>query len=187
MLSGVLKQSVVPVAPLIVSHAFSTHQSLPRGGAKQESLLSRFYRVPAPLRYFVSGNFGNLALFLTDHLVSALISPHFKGPWVHSTCFFTAYMLHVPAQHWFHALLVYGLESIATPAQYWQTLGGTYSALALAAVGSTAMNAVLMDWLQHKVLAFVLTLVTFSFFNYFVIGWVVARSEAVAAAKEKTM
>jgi len=91
-------------------------------------------------------------------------------------------MLHIPIQHLSHALLVYGWDSINTVSKYWTTLGGTYSALIVAAVGSTILNALLLERGMSKNAAFVSTLFLFAGFNYFFIGWIVKISNQREAA-----
>lgn len=153
--------------------------------------LQTFFLIPAPLRYFISGSCANVVLYFTERcLYHALFHFHFSKrmipddwtefmlpSWVNSATFFSAYMLQVPVQHYLHALLVYGLESINTPAKYSRTLGGMFSTLAVSAVGSTMLNAVLLNSGKlNKNAAFLVTLFSFSLVNYFVIGWIVRLS-----------
>jgi hypothetical protein len=170
-----------------------------------QSLTQWWYaEVPSVARYFVSGNLGNVCFFLCERIISLTMlhpSVHHRlieyiqvGPGTQladSLAFFVAYMVHVPAQHYLHAVLVYGLDSIDTMQKYWTTLGGMYSALLSACVGSTALNALLLSKTvgMSKTLAFCTTLYVFSFFNYFVIGWIVRKSSeraAAAAARQST-
>jgi hypothetical protein len=154
-------------------------------------LRQTLFRIPAPIRYFISGSCANVVFYFLERLLhSALYHFHFSKQellgdwtemmlpsWVNSATFFSAYMLQVPIQHYLHALLVYGLESINTPAKYYRTLGGMFSTLAVAAFGSTALNAFLLNTTQlSKTAAFVVTLCAFSIINYFVIGWIVRAS-----------
>lgn len=165
------------------------------------SLYTWWYKeVPSIARYFISGNLGNICFFCCERLISTALSVAVDvhqhhlllpeslqelliGPdyFRDSLSFFTAYMVHVPAQHYLHALLVYGLGSIGTYQLYWTTLGGTYSALTVSCVGSTALNAALLAThlgSRHKTAAFVATLWIFSLFNYVVLGWIARRSAA---------
>jgi hypothetical protein len=159
-----------------------------------------WHELPGVLRYFISGNLGNVALFVCERLISWQLRKHqdeLPASWYaarsgavrDSISFFAGYVLHVPAQHYLHALLVYGLDSINTPARYWKTLGGMYSALGTASVGSTILNGFLLSTGMNKTVAFVATLWIFALFNYFVIGWIVAASQgspsATKAAGEK--
>jgi hypothetical protein len=45
-----------------------------------------------------------------------------------SVSFFFAYVLQVIPQHWLHAYLVYGMDTIDTRQKYFTTLLGCYSA-----------------------------------------------------------
>jgi len=170
-------------------------RSLPRAVAQWW-----YARIPSMGRYFVSGNLGNVVLYLLERFLAVVLlyvlpdknnggdatagsndSNHRD-----SLSFFAAYWLHIPAQHYLHALLVYGLASINTPQKYWTTLAGMSSTLLVASVGSTALNAVLRQQLGiPKTWAFVLTLYSFSIVNYFVIGYIVKRSAAAADKKEQ--
>jgi hypothetical protein len=156
-----------------------------------------YSHIPSLIRYLVSGNLGNICFFLCERLLSSAVDDHYHLlpalaqqlldlPFRDSVSFVTAYMVHVPAQHYLHALLVYGLESIDTAPKYWQTLGGTYSALITSCFGSTVLHHLLIQaWgAQYKTIAFVATLWTFSVFNFFVIGWVVRRTATSQRASE---
>jgi antibiotic biosynthesis monooxygenase (ABM) superfamily enzyme len=90
----------------------------------------------------------------------------------HTLSFLVAYMAQVVPQHLLHALLVYGIRTIDTPAKYLKTLAGTYSAFAMSMVGSTVLNSVLVKF-WSKDAAFVSTIVVFATVNYFFITWVV--------------
>ena len=156
------------------------------------SLLNQFYRISQPLRYFIGGNVGNLILFAMERIlhtgITRLDLPESSAvaAWSDTISFFAAYMLHIPAQHYVFALLVYGLDSINTRAKYWTTLGGMYSALMTASVGSTVLNTALLRWgVLNRTAAFFTTMLTFACFNYFVIGWIVRKSNQKAAAMAK--
>jgi FlaA1/EpsC-like NDP-sugar epimerase len=90
--------------------------------------------------------------------------------------FFSAYVLHIIVQHAFHALLVYGLESVNTAQKYWQTLRGTYQAYITSAVGSTLLNTFLLKLGVNRTVAFMATLWIFACINYLWIGYVVRRA-----------
>lgn len=163
------------------------------------NLLLSFYRIPQPVRYFIAGNLGNVVFFLVERLLhfgmvqllptdSTTTNNNNKfldlvAAWADTITFFSAYMLHIPVQHYLYALLVFGLDSINTPSKYWQTLGGTYSALMASSVGSTALNTTLLKWGLSRTTAFVVTLWTFACFNYFVIGWIVNRTRVKDAKR----
>lgn len=166
-----------------------------------------WYQIPGPIRFFASGNMGNCVLFFTERTIFRLAAAYwmYSQPgemmqkisfgkfslhepqlaeipkWWSSVTFFAAYVVHVPAQHYFHALLVYGLSSINTPSKYWQTLAGTYSTLVTAAMGSTLLNGLLLQTTSlSKPVAFVVTMWVFALMNYLVLGWIVRRTEARA-------
>jgi hypothetical protein len=139
---------------------------------------AKWYRLPQVSRYFVSGNLGNVCFFLLEKSIHRLL--HDREDWVpdwlpvskHTLSFVVAYMAQVIPQHFLHALLVYGLRTINTPAKYGRTLAGTYSAFALSMVGSTALNSVLIRFVS-KDAAFMSTIVVFAIVNYFAISWIV--------------
>lgn len=163
-------------------------QVIPQRLSATATVSQWWYRdIPSVARYFVSGNLGNVCFFFCERLITFLMElpvvrdelptvvhkHHVYGAYADSVSFFAAYLTHVPAQHYLHAVLVYGLDSIATAEKYWTTLGGTYSALTASCIGSTAVNHYLLRQGLPKRLAFVTTLYVFSVFNYFVIGWIV--------------
>lgn len=195
------------------------------------SLHYHWYRLPSVVRFFVSGNLGNIVFYLAERLVARFLLPrvvtvawdhdsgapnhvppaHFtvatttkqqqqpnhNGPMdisrisdetvaptstistqtLDTISFFLGYLLHVPAQHLLHAVLVYGLQTINTPRKYLLTLGGMYSALISASIGSTVLNGLLLQYGgMSKTTAFWSTLGVFACFNYFVIGYLVRKS-----------
>jgi hypothetical protein len=157
-----------------------------------EQYQTRWFRLPEPVRFFVSGNCGNGCLFLCDWMVSLVppisavsssLMPTTTSTTTTTTksslsslstahpavAFFLAYLLHIPAQHALHAALVYGWSSIArTRRQYVTTLLETYSALSLSAVGSAALNGYLRHTVfpNQRMLAFLLTMSLFSVVNF---------------------
>mmetsp|Transcript_6814 Transcript_6814/g.13844 ORF Transcript_6814/g.13844 Transcript_6814/m.13844 type:complete len:336 (-) Transcript_6814:104-1111(-) len=138
-------------------------------------------RVPQPLRFFISGNCGNVCFYVCELAFSRMLasSSHMVA-WIShdSITFLGGYLAHIVAQHWLHAALVYGLDTINTPQKYFTTLRGMYQAMMTSAVGSTLLNTLLLRFLPvlSKPAAFILTLWTFSAINYFWIGWIVKRS-----------
>lgn len=143
---------------------------------------SFWYAIPRPLRYFVSGNLGNICFFVLDKLVSTYLEnqalPSSMDDYKDSISFFSAYLLHIVAQHYLHALLVYGLSSINSRSKYWKTLRGTYSALITSAIGSTVLNSLLLRQGFSKNISFVGTLWVFACVNYFWISSVVRSASA---------
>lgn len=142
------------------------------------SIAARWYRLPQVSRYFVSGNLGNVCFFLLEKSIHQILHdrPDRVPDWVpvskHTLSFVVAYMAQVVPQHFLHALLVYGLRTINTPAKYGKTLAGTYSAFAVSMVGSTVLNSVLIRFFS-KDAAFMSTIVVFAVINYFAISWIV--------------
>jgi hypothetical protein len=143
-----------------------------------------------PLRYFISGNIGSLIFFSIDRLIY-LILCHFKQlPAIldnhkEGFSFFVSYLLQVVPQHWLHAVLVYGVDTISTRAKYFQTLLYQYSVYASSMFGSTFLNTMLVKAGLHRTIAFFGTIAAFSIINYFLIEWTVRRG-LLAAEKSKT-
>lgn len=149
------------------------------------SIGNLWYRVPQPLRYFVSGNMGNVCLYLMEKGMRAWMQNMTPPPkHVDSLAYFTAYILHIAAQHSFHAFLVYGLESINTQQKYWSTFLGTYQAYAVSAFGSTFLNSHLIKQGWNRDVAFFTTLWIFSCLNYLWIGYIVRKAREKATETE---
>lgn len=101
------------------------------GNAK--GLYEAFMSTNDAVRFFLSGNCGNVVFFYTEKLIYSLLKqidnlPVMVHDYMDSVSFFIAYVLQVVPQHWFHAFLVYGMDSIDTPTKYFRTLLGCYSA-----------------------------------------------------------
>ncbi|KAI2508016.1 hypothetical protein MHU86_6423 [Fragilaria crotonensis] len=130
---------------------------------------------PEPLRFFVSGNVGNVIFFSLERLLHSLLNHNLKRlpalliEYKDGASFMMAYFLHILAQHWLHAFLVYGMHTISTPQKYLKTLIGCYSTYMGAMVGSTILNSKLIKWGFSRTLAFVLTVWTFACFNFFIL------------------
>jgi hypothetical protein len=148
-----------------------------------------WYNLPQPFRFFVSANLGNVCFLCCEKAVSKYLQsslsdlPDMIQSHRDTASFFLGYMLHIVAQHYLHAMLVYGPSSIDTSAKYRKTLLGMYSTLMSAAVGSTILNSVFLSYGMDKTVAFVATISSFALFNYFLIGWVVKRSNMGEVAK----
>jgi hypothetical protein len=175
--------------------------TLYRGGAKAvpkpSSMISKagyavsnkFYAVPKPLRFFISGNLGNVVFFYCERGVSAGLAsvadlPLFIQSYKESVSFFVGYMIHIVFQHFLHALLVYGLATINNPAKYLKTLFGTYSTYVTSAVLSTALNGFFLNLGMDKTVAFVSSLYFFAIINYVVLGWIVKKSSQEVTTKK---
>lgn len=115
--------------------------SMVRGGAKkqlpppppQNPSYDAFLKLNEPLRFFISGNVGNVVFFYIERLTFYLLNkmdslPSVVKEYIDSVSFFIAYLLQVVPQHWLHAYLVYGLENIDNRQKYFTTLLGCYSA-----------------------------------------------------------
>jgi len=166
------------------------------------------HRVPQPLRFFLSGNCGNVAMFYMEVVLSQMLTASVAAMTPSSSSgdtttgtststlfrllassqdsisFLGAYLAHIVVQHWLHAVLVYGLDTINTPQKYWTTLHGMFRAMLTSAMGSTLLNTLLLKATflpLSKTAKFVLTLWTFSAINYFWITWIVKRSEATSS------
>lgn len=132
----------------------------------------RWFRWPEPFRFFVSGNCGNLCLYICDIFIgNTLCQYRLIHP---AVTFFLAYLLHIPAQHFLHASLVYGMSSINTYSKYITTLLETYSALGASAVGSAALNGFLRQYLPRLV-AFGFTMAIFAVVNYMFMHYIMSR------------
>lgn len=138
-----------------------------------------WYKIPHAMRYFVSGNIGNLCLYFLERAVRTTLQTTLENPPKHldSISYFAAYLLHIVLQHASHALLVYGLSSVNTREKYRSTLVGTYQAYIFSAFGSTFVNSYLMQTMGvNRDIAFVTTLWIFACMNYFYIGYVVNKA-----------
>ena len=76
-----------------------------------------------------------------------------------SIAFLGGYLLSIVMQHYFHALLVYGLATIDSKEKYWETLKGMYRALIVGAIGSTVLDNQLLRVGLPRNQSFVATLV----------------------------
>ena len=130
--------------------------------------------VPSLVRYMVSGNLGNVCLIVLE----SMLRFHLPIPKpLASFSFLLAYILHIPLQHYLHALLVYGMETINTTKKYRKTLLGLYSTLALSGVGTTLLHSYLqsLSFLRHipKSTQLLGTLYAFAVVNYLALTYLV--------------
>jgi hypothetical protein len=130
--------------------------------------------VPALVRYIISGNLGLLGLEAALRIHLPIPAP------LASASFLLAYVLHIPLQHYLHAALVYGMETIDTAQKYRQTLLGLYSTLVVSGVGTAALHSYLQSWtaLQHisKSTQLLWTLYAFALLNYLALTYLVNPS-----------
>lgn len=159
------------------SHNTNTNKPVPPApvGKKVGDL---WYSLPSPIRFFFSGNLGTVCFYFLERgirewMETALLQPPSQ---IDSISFFSAYVLHIVVQHAFHALLVYGLESVNTTQKYLQTLYGTYQAYITSAIGSTLLNTFLLKLGVNRTVAFMATLWIFACINYLWISYVVRKA-----------
>lgn len=105
----------------------------PQKGLNLNAPYEAFMKINEPMRFFISGNCGNVVFFYLERLTFLVLQnienlPVVVQEYMDSVSFFIAYILQVVPQHWFHAFLVYGLHSIDTKKKYFTTLLGCYSA-----------------------------------------------------------
>ena len=150
-----------------------------------KALGNLWYKLAQPIRYFVSGNLGVLCLYYLERTIRLTVEASTSDPPKHldSISYFSAYLIHIVAQHALNSVMVYGLESINTWQKYKSTLIGTYEALIFSAFGSTFLNKVFINLGMHRDLAFLATLWIFALLNYVWIGYIVRKTNAKAAAE----
>lgn len=161
--------------PVSLSRLVIRKQATQRASTTLARIQERWFRLPEPLRFFISGNFGNICLFTCDSVLGIYLrNTGWSIP--PAVAFFFAYMMHIPAQHLLHASLVYGICSINTKFKYITTLLETYSALGASAVGSAALNGFLRHRVipNHRLVAFCLTMAIFAVVNYTLMHYIMA-------------
>lgn len=188
-------------ALIISQQAFAVATIVARGGAfgkadaisptappsiSIESLYkSWFIHASEPIRFFVSGMLGNVCFYFLERLVYFQLCkmsslPPVVEDYKDSVSFFIGYLLQIVTQHWLHAFIVYGMETIDTREKYFKTLLAQSSAYVGALFGSTFLNQALISSGVSKNVAFLITLFVFAIINYFVVGWVVRRAAGSA-------
>ncbi len=103
-----------------------------------------------------------------------------------SISFFAAYLVDIIVQHFLNALLVFGLDTIATRQLYLSSLAAAYTAYFGTLCGSTVLQAYLLRLGVGKSIAFWSTIALGSVVNYLVLTALAARSEA-ASCKSKSV
>ena len=93
-----------------------------------------WYKLPQYPRFLVSGGIGNVFLFFMDEGFYKLVLkkiqndlPAFLQKNPESVSFFVAYLAQIVIQHYLHAMLVFGRDSINTKEKYLKTLKATYA------------------------------------------------------------
>ena len=151
----------------------------PSSGSAASNVYTTWFQVSEPIRFFVSGNIGNVCFFFLERLVYFQLCnmndvlPQSVVDYKESVSFFIGYLLQIVSQHLLNAVLVYGVDTIDTRAKYFKTLVGQSSAYVFSLFGSTFLNLGLLQAGLEKSTAFVSTLTIFACINYFVIGYIV--------------
>lgn len=140
------------------------------------SLEKVWYTLPQYPRFLASGGIGNIFLYYMDegflNLVLEKIPkdlPTFFEQNKESVSFFTAYLAQIVIQHYLHAMLAFGRDTINTREKYLKTLKSTYATLSGILVGSTIMNGLLLKAGVNKKVAFWVTLYGFGFVSYLIL------------------
>jgi len=95
-----------------------------------------------------------------------------------SISFFVAYLVDIVVQHFLNALLVFGLETIATREMYLSSLAATYTAYFGTLCGSTILQAYLLRIGVSKSIAFWSTIALGSVINYLMLTALASRSKS---------
>jgi hypothetical protein len=144
-----------------------------------------FSSVPEPIRFVTAANLGNIAFFKIDQALYNLVilplskdMPKFFQRNRETVSFFFAYLIQVGLQHFLNAALVYGIDTIATTEKYLQTLAVTYSSYSFSLIGSTIGNAILIKQGVPKNVAFWGTILGFGVINFFLLKYLMTKSNA---------
>jgi len=95
--------------------------------------------------------------------------PKFFQTHKESVSFSVAYLGQIVIQHYLHAVLVFGRNTINTREKYLKTLGTTYATLSGILVGSTICNAILLKSGVPKRIAFWATLYGFGLISFLIL------------------
>jgi hypothetical protein len=140
------------------------------------------------IRFATSGLMGNAIFFGLDKAFLPLIIGASHRPYMvkvsktiatnaESISFFVAYLVDILVQHFLNAVLVFGLETIATREMYLSSLATAYSAYFGTLCGSTILQAHLLRLGVSKTIAFWSTIALGSVVNYLVLTTLAARSK----------
>mmetsp|Transcript_32789 Transcript_32789/g.48566 ORF Transcript_32789/g.48566 Transcript_32789/m.48566 type:complete len:312 (-) Transcript_32789:505-1440(-) len=146
-------------------------------------LISDFYKVHEGIRFFISGNVGNVVFFFLERsLYMSLLSiswlPDVVKDYRDGISFFLAYFLQIAVQHLLHAILVYGIDSISTRDKYIATLIACYSTYMVSLFGSTFLNTFLIKRGINRTVSFCTTMFSFACINYFVLKYINEKADA---------
>lgn len=103
-----------------------------------------------------------------------------------SISFFAAYLVDIFVQHALNALLVFGLDTIATRQMYLSSLAAAYTAYFGTLCGSTVLQAYLLRLGVSKSIAFWSTIALGSVVNYLVLTALAARSESASKVRSES-
>ena len=161
-----------PPEPSLIASAFA-------------SVYEQWFRLSSLVRFFVSGNLGNICFFFIERALYQFIStidtiPDFVESYKDTLSFFVGYLLQIVSQHLLHAFLVYGLDTINTRKKYLNTLLCQFYAYGMALFGSTFLNLFLIRSGIDKTMAFFSTMVIFAIINYHLIGFLTERALKIA-------
>lgn len=143
-----------------------------------------WFALPQFPRFVASGGIGNVILFLMDESFNARVLrpiPDKRLPKLlrghrESISFFVAYFFQIVAQHFLHAVLVFGRHTIDTRERYLYSLVACYKTLFGILCGSTLCNALLLKWGVPKAVAFWMTLYGFGLVSYAILRIVASLS-----------
>lgn len=140
------------------------------------------------IRFAMSGLIGNAIFFGLDKAFLPIIIIASHRPLMvrvskiiatnaESISFFLAYLVDIIIQHFLNAVLVFGLETIATREMYLSSLATAYTAYFGTLCGSTVLQAHLLRLGLSKSIAFWSTIALGSVVNYLVLTTLAVRSK----------
>jgi hypothetical protein len=180
---GLLAPSLIAVAAR--GQGLALFRKVPPPPPVQTSLIASIYgqwfRLSSLVRFFVSGNLGNICFFFIERFLYQFIStldriPEAVESHKDTISFFAGYLLQIVSQHFLHALLVYGMHTINTRQKYFKTLVCQFYAYGIALFGSTFLNLFLIQSGLDKTMAFFSTMIIFATINYYLIGFLTRRA-----------
>ena len=146
-----------------------------------------YWEENSAVRFAASGFIGNAAFYGLDIAILPIIKRVSQRQWkasktiaIHaeSISFFVAYLIDIFLQHFLNALLVFGLETIATREMYLSSLAAAYTAYFGTLCGSTILQAYLLRLGVSKSIAFWSTIALGSLVNYVVLTALAARAKS---------
>ena len=140
-----------------------------------------FSSVPEPIRFMTAGSIGTLFFFTIDQILYHFILPPLfntkltASAYKDSISFCVAYIIATGFRHYLNAVLVYGLSTISTREKYIKTLFLTYSSYLFSMMGSTIVNAVLLQRGMSEVVSFWVTILGFGVVDFFLLHYLVGE------------